>query len=405
MDQALRNLVVARPALADASHRVSTLRRRLPRLEDRGRLRRGAWADIVVLDRDLQLNGVLCRRRSRLTSHMLEEALAPPMRSPRQLAPIRRRATRRSARKLRDQPPHVALTVARGSSDHAAHYVAYLIMARMGRLVDVAADVAGHAVPVAAASATGSLARVLAVGPEPRPGRRRRASSATAARSPSPSSTTPNSPLARRRANGCLPLHAGTETSVAATKSFIAQLVAGARLVAHGRTTRTAATRLAALPDALRARRAQPTGRRRSTCCAGADRMIVIGRGIGLADRAGSGAEAQGNLGIQAEAFSGAEIQHGPMALIERRLSAAGLRAARTGAGRPARSSRDEMRARGARVLLAAPADAAAATCRSPSTATPTLDPIAAIQSFYLMAEALARARARSRTRRAILPR
>src|ERR1700747_1149778 len=36
---------------------------------------------------------------------------------------------------LRHEPPQSLLTIARGSSDHAAHYVAYLIMARLGRLV------------------------------------------------------------------------------------------------------------------------------------------------------------------------------------------------------------------------------------------------------------------------------
>ena len=36
---------------------------------------------------------------------------------------------------LRLHAPSSILTVARGSSDHAAHYMAYLIMARMGRLV------------------------------------------------------------------------------------------------------------------------------------------------------------------------------------------------------------------------------------------------------------------------------
>jgi hypothetical protein len=36
---------------------------------------------------------------------------------------------------LRERPPQSLLTIARGSSDHAAHYMAYLIMARLGRLV------------------------------------------------------------------------------------------------------------------------------------------------------------------------------------------------------------------------------------------------------------------------------
>src|SRR5947207_6191332 len=36
---------------------------------------------------------------------------------------------------LRERPPQSLLTIARGSSDHAAHYMAYLVMARLGRLV------------------------------------------------------------------------------------------------------------------------------------------------------------------------------------------------------------------------------------------------------------------------------
>ena len=36
---------------------------------------------------------------------------------------------------LRQSPPQSLLTVARGSSEHAAHYLAYLVMARLGRRV------------------------------------------------------------------------------------------------------------------------------------------------------------------------------------------------------------------------------------------------------------------------------
>ena len=39
------------------------------------------------------------------------------------------------AEQLVRQPPQGLLTLARGSSDHAAHYMAYLVMARLGRLV------------------------------------------------------------------------------------------------------------------------------------------------------------------------------------------------------------------------------------------------------------------------------
>ncbi|MDP3613955.1 MAG: iron dicitrate transport regulator FecR, partial [Rubrivivax sp.] len=39
------------------------------------------------------------------------------------------------AHDLNAHPPTSVLTLARGSSDHAAHYLAYLAMARLGRLV------------------------------------------------------------------------------------------------------------------------------------------------------------------------------------------------------------------------------------------------------------------------------
>jgi len=59
MDQALRNLVERIGLdLADASRRVSTFAADHIGLSDRGRLQRGAWADLVVLDRDLQITDV-----------------------------------------------------------------------------------------------------------------------------------------------------------------------------------------------------------------------------------------------------------------------------------------------------------------------------------------------------------
>ena len=59
MDQALRNLVVELGLdLTDASRRVSTFAADYLGLADRGRLVPGAWGDVVVLDRDLQLKDV-----------------------------------------------------------------------------------------------------------------------------------------------------------------------------------------------------------------------------------------------------------------------------------------------------------------------------------------------------------
>ncbi len=58
MDQALRNLVGLGLDLAEASRRTASHAADFLGLSDRGRLQAGAWADIVVLDRQLQLNRV-----------------------------------------------------------------------------------------------------------------------------------------------------------------------------------------------------------------------------------------------------------------------------------------------------------------------------------------------------------
>jgi N-acetylglucosamine-6-phosphate deacetylase len=59
MDQALRNLVALGVALDDASDRVSRFPADYLGLEDRGRLQPGAWADLVVLDRELRVQQVV----------------------------------------------------------------------------------------------------------------------------------------------------------------------------------------------------------------------------------------------------------------------------------------------------------------------------------------------------------
>ena len=59
MDQALRNLVTIGLPLEDASRRASTHAAEYLGLPDRGRLTAGAHADVVLLDRDLQLQRVV----------------------------------------------------------------------------------------------------------------------------------------------------------------------------------------------------------------------------------------------------------------------------------------------------------------------------------------------------------
>jgi glucosamine--fructose-6-phosphate aminotransferase (isomerizing) len=122
------------------------------------------------------------------------------------------------------------------------------------------------------------------------------------------------------------------------------------------------------------------------------DRLFVIGRGTGLAVALEAALKFKETCGIQAEAFSGAEVQHGPMALIGEGyplLVFAPCGPAQAGL----LSLAQAMRGRGAKVLLAAPRGTPGCDLPLVETGSIDLDPLSLIQSFYPMVEALARAR------------
>ena len=290
---------------------------------------------------------------------------------------------------LRREPPVGILTLARGSSDHAAQHAGYLIMARLGRLVTslpmslvtlTHANLAQPGLLALAFSQSGQSPDLVD------PLRYFRANGATTAAFVNEAS----SPLAQE-AEWVIPLHAGAERSVAATKSFIAQLAAGAGLVAAWQRDAALTDALMALPEAL-------TAASTADWSAGveplatADRLFILGRGTGLALAQEAALKLKETCGIQAEAFSGAEVRHGPMAIVE-----AGFPLIVFAPRGPAQAGllalAQDLRAQGARVLLAAPPDAKGVDLPLTSAPHPDLDTLTAIQSFYPMVEALSRRR------------
>jgi glucosamine--fructose-6-phosphate aminotransferase (isomerizing) len=306
---------------------------------------------------------------------MLKEALASAETVAAQLTDTARVAV--LAAKLAQQPRHVALTVARGSSDHAASYFASLTMSRLG--VPVAS------LPMSVATLQQAPLQVrdqLALafsqsGKSPdligTMQALRRAGALTVA-----AVNAPGSPLA----DACefhLPLLAGPELSVAATKSYIAMLSISAQLVAHWQKDAALLGALNTLPDALQAAGKLDWSKAVDEL-RGIERMIVIGRGLGLAIAQEAALKLKETSGIQAEAFSSAEVRHGPMELIDRDyplLVFAPRGPEQAGLLQLAR----DMQARGARVLLAAPADVPEATLPLATTAHAALETIAAILS------------------------
>ncbi|QYD71123.1 SIS domain-containing protein [Paraburkholderia edwinii] len=321
---------------------------------------------------------------------MLKEALASADAVAAQLAdtsPVEALAVRLSAR-----PRDVALTVARGSSDHAASYFASLAMSRLG--VPVAS------LPMSVATLQQAPLRVreqLAIafsqsGKSPdlvgTMAALRNAGALTVA-----AVNAPESPLA----DVCewqLPLVAGPEVSVAATKSYIAMLSISAQLVARWQRDTALLGALQTLPDALQKAGALDWSQAVDEL-RGVERMIVIGRGLGLAIAQEAALKLKETSGIQAEAFSSAEVRHGPMELIDRDYPLLVFALPGPEQAGLLQLARD-MRSRGARVLLAAPDGVAERTLPLVSTANAALDPIAAILSFYVMAAGLAAARGRN---------
>lgn len=298
----------------------------------------------------------------------------------------------RLGERLRRRQPRAVVTLGRGSSDHAATFAQYLIETRLGvmtasaapsvsSLYNVTPDMEGVVclaisqsgkspdllTAVEGAKAAGALVIALV--------------------------NAEDSPLAAL-ADEVAPLGAGPELSVAATKSYIAALSAIVQLTAAWTEDADLTGALETLPDLL----AQAWRLDWSAAVAAlepARNLFVIGRGPGFAVAQEAALKFKETCGIHAEAFSAAEVRHGPMALV--------------GDGFPvlAFSQDDESRAgvdalarefveRGAQVLFAGAQGAATPTgaLKLPTKrAHPVVEPILFVQSFYRMANALSLAR------------
>lgn len=290
--------------------------------------------------------------------------------------------------RLRNEPPRAVVTCARGSSDHAATYAKYLIESHthvltssaapsVSSIYDSQSDMDG--VMFIAISQSGKSPDLLAATRNAREG-----GALTVALCNSP-----DSPL-MKLVDVAVPLHAGPETSVAATKSYIASLSCIAQLLANWTEDRKLLAALPQLPELL-ARAWKCDWHPAVDALRDAVNLFVVARGYGLGVAQEAALKLKETCGLHAEAFSSAEVKHGPMALVR--------------AGFPVLmfTQRDDTRAgitelaaefanRGARVLLAG-ADAAGAVSLPAISANPVIEPLLAIQSFYAMANALALAR------------
>jgi glucosamine--fructose-6-phosphate aminotransferase (isomerizing) len=290
--------------------------------------------------------------------------------------------------KLRALEPPVLTTIARGSSDCCALYLKYL--------AEIVVGIPCASIGPSIATLYGAplrLSRAAAVsisqsGRSPDIIEMQRSARKAGAMTIAMVNEV-DSPLATE-AEELLPLMAGREQSVAATKSMIAGLVAGAALVAAWRGDAALKSAIAGLPAILPAESAPPPPAMIERV-ARAEHAFVLGRGATFAVATEAALKLKETCAIHAEAYSSAEVLHGPAEL------------ARPGflviAFMPTDAGRDGMEMT-LRLLAAAGADVvrvdtggvdAGDRLDCATAASPLLTPIAMIHRFYGLAEAVSR--------------
>src|SRR5688572_1681559 len=288
------------------------------------------------------------------------------------------------------EPPRAVVTCARGSSDHAATFAKYLIETRLGVLTASAAP-SISSVYAARADLEGTLFLAISQSGESPDLIATAQAARTAGARVVAFVNAECSPLAEC-AHHFVPLHAGAETSVAATKSFIAALAAIVNLVAHWSGGRELSEALKRAPGKLAAAWELDWSAALQRLEA-AESLYVIGRGLGLGVAQEAALKLKETCGLHAEAHSAAELRHGPMALIRQGFPAIVFSQddeARAGI----ESLASELAARGADVMLAG-AEHPTALKLPTVTAHAAIQPMLIAQSFYRFANALALARGR----------
>ena len=297
------------------------------------------------------------------------------------------------AQRLKQAPPPFCATVARGSSDHAASFAQYLIETQLGW---VTASQAPSVITTYHSQLNWKGALVIGISQSGKgPDLCQTFAAAKAAGALTVALVNVEaSPLAEI-AEYVVPLHAGPEHAVAATKSYITALSALVQFMSIASDDQALAQALAQLPDVL----AQSLTMDWSIAVdelAHAVNALVIGRGYGFPIAQEAALKFKETAVLHAEAFSSAEVLHGPFALMQPDFPV--LHFLQQDASlTDSLAVTARMTELGANTLLAVPEGLIAdSTCAArhclplPSSVHPILDPLMAIQAFYVMAEKLA---------------
>lgn len=297
---------------------------------------------------------------------------------------------RRLGQRLRELDPQIVLTCARGSSDNAATFAKYLIETR------VRTPVASYAPSISSLYATpwSKLNRALFLAISQSGQSPDIVVSAQAAKEAGAMVVAvvnaSESPLGQT-ADVVIPMLAGAERSVAATKSFIASLLAVLGLVAAWTGEDDLHDALIGAPKVLGdAWKLDWTSA--VSALKEANSLFVLGRGLGLAIAQESALKLKETCALHAEAFSAAEVRHGPMTLAGPDLPVL-LLAHKDEAQTAFEQLAQEFIDRGVNVIAAGLQRPGVISLPTLTGLHPAVAPIATIQSFYRCSISLSLAR------------
>ncbi len=329
--------------------------------------------------------------KSTSPTHMLTEAREGPAAVERLLRNNAAQCQDLAAR-LKATPPRFIVTCARGSSDNAATFGKYVAEIRLGMVTASVGPSVRSVYGVAPQMKDALFLAISQSGRSPDLLRLSEAAKESGAITVALVNDT-TAPLADI-CDVVLPLHAGVEQSVAATKSYIAALAAVLQLLVHWSGDATLMAALDRLPEQL-AQAADLDWSAALPLLTRVPNLYTAGRGVGFGIAQEAALKFKETAGFHAEAMSAAELIHGPMALAGADFplfifsqpdeSAAGMR-----------DVIDRFTARQVPVIAAGPVTGEG-TIALPHVAgmNAVTAPIALVQSYYVLADAVARGRGR----------
>lgn len=220
-----------------------------------------------------------------------------------------------AAEMIRARRPRAVLFVARGTSDHAALYAKYLVEIRHGLPAGLVSPST-----MTAYGARPDLGDVLMIGISQSGGSPDLVRSLAVAREQGALTvavTNDGSSALAQAAHAHVDVLAGAERSVAATKSYTAQLLALYLLLERVRDVdgRVAAAPLPDLGDALLERGGEVVELAQRYRFA--QRMLTTARGYSYPTAREAALKLMETSYVSAQAFSGADLLHGPLALVD----------------------------------------------------------------------------------------